>query len=294
MILLTGASGFIGNYLLNALIKEFGKDRVIALTSKPINNCQFLLHSDYSFDPDFFIEAGYSDINTIIHAGAFTPKSSGESNLIERCNSNIVNTITLLSTNLPHIKKFIFLSTLDVYGQDKIINEESIVNPNSLYGHSKIYCEKLITTWATQNKIKNQILRIGHVYGPGEEKYQKLIPVVMKQIISDERVKLFGSGDDIRTFIYISDAVQSIIKAVGLETNNEIINVVGDEQISIIKLINEIIKLSGKNTLIERIELDAKPRDLIFNNTKLKKMLHLPTVPLSIGLKKEWEYLKQL
>ena len=294
MILLTGASGYIGGYLLDTLIETFGRDQIAALTSTPIHKCRFLLHNNYRFGNEFFVNSGFSEIDTIIHAGAFTPKFSSESDNIEQCTSNINNTFKLISASLPQLQKFILLSTLDVYGYDIPITEESLVNPISLYGQSKSYCEKLIAVWANKNDIRHQILRIGHVYGPGEEKYQKLIPVVMKQIISNETVKLYGNGDDIRTFIYISDVVQSIIASIRLEASNEIINVVGEEQISIKNLINEIIKLSGKNTLIEKIESDTKPRNLIFNNTKLKKLLHIPNVPLSIGLKNEWEYFKKL
>lgn len=294
MILLTGATGFIGSSLLDALIEIFGKDQIVSFTSNPTNKCQFLLHNNYKFDNEIFVDSELSEIDTIIHAGAFTPKSSINSNNIDQCNSNILNTARLINAHLPRLKKFIFLSTLDVYGYDNPITEESPVNPGSLYGHSKLYCEKMIYNWAFQNSIIYQILRIGHVYGPGEEKYQKLIPTVMNRIINNESVKLVGTGDDIRTFIYISDVVESIIKSFYLETSNEIINVVGEEQVSVKNLVNKIIELSNKNVLIERIETEAKSRNLVFDNSKLKKLLHEPTVTLSKGLEREWQYLNKI
>jgi nucleoside-diphosphate-sugar epimerase len=178
MVLLTGASGFIGKHLLAALISKYGKDNVLALTSAPLTDCRYLLHLDYSFGSGYFADNGYADsITTIIHAGAFTPKNSAQANDWKQSNSNIHNTAVLLEADLPRLEKFIYLSTLDVYGNDEIISENSTVAPASLYGHSKLYGEKMVTAWANDKKVFAQILRVGHVYGPGEEAYQKIIPV---------------------------------------------------------------------------------------------------------------------
>ncbi len=293
MILLTGASGFIGSHLLDTMIDKYGSDRIVVLTSQPTEKCRFLFHQDYKLDKDIFLKAGVSDIKTILHAGAFTPKTVIESNDIDQSNSNIINTSALLSTHLPNLRNFIFLSTLDVYGYDNPITEESNIKPVSLYGHSKLYCENLVTTWSLKKGINFQILRIGHVYGPGEEKYQKLIPMVMKQVLNHETVKLYGTGSDIRTFIYITDVVQSIINSIKSQVKNETINVVGEEQISIKDLIEKIIRITGQKVVIEKITSHAKPRNLIFDNSKLKKLLHKPSVSLEEGLRLEWEYIKQ-
>lgn len=292
MILVTGTSGFIGSYLLDALIEKYGSNNIIALTSKPTEKCNFILHNNYQFDKEIFVKSGFDAIETIIHAGAFTPKKSSESNNIEGSNSNIYATTKLIESNLPKLKKFIFLSTLDVYSYDNPITELSPVNPVSLYGQSKLYCEKMLSSWSQQNNTAVLTLRIGHVYGPGEEKYQKLIPLVMKQIINNLSIKIYGSGTDVRTFIYITDVINSILKSIELESSNETINIVGNEQISINDLIIKIIEISGKNVIVERIESDSEPRNLIFDNAKLKKLLHNPIVSLAEGLRKEWEYLK--
>ena len=175
MILLTGATGFVGGHLLDALVDTFGSENIVALTSKPITKCRFLLHNGYSYVDDFFIKTDFADIDTIIHAGAFIPKSGAESNDILNCNSNILSTTRLITSTLHKIQKFIFLSTIDVYGCANTITEDTVTEPISLYGYSKLYCEKLITIWATQKSLNHQILRIGHVYGPGEEKYKKII-----------------------------------------------------------------------------------------------------------------------
>jgi len=152
----------------------------------------------------------------------------------------------------------------------------------------------MVEEWGKKNNILVQILRIGHVYGPGEERYQKLIPVIIKQVLNNEEIKLFGEGNDIRSFIYISDVVESILTSIELKQNNEIINIVSDEQITIKAVIDKIIKLAGKKPFINKIPSSAPSRNLVFDNAKLKKFLHVPKVTLDEGLKKEIEYFRQL
>lgn len=294
MILLTGASGFIGTHLLTALINKYGTNNIVALTSKPIDNVHCIIHNNYSFNADIFIKNNFENIETIIHAGAFTPKNSKESNWIEKCNSNILNTQKLLNSELPNFKNIIFLSTLDVYGNETPLHEKSIIDPASLYGSSKLYCEKMIEVWAKENKKTYQILRIGHVYGPGEEKYQKLIPNTIRKILSDEPVELYGTGEDLRTLIYITDVVQAIINSINLPQKNEIINIVGNEVISVKKLIETIIKLCNKDIVIKQVVSNIPVRNLIFDNAKLITLLGPPKVSLEEGLETEIAYFKNL
>ncbi|MFV5702402.1 NAD-dependent epimerase/dehydratase family protein [Flavobacterium sp. XS2P12] len=295
MILVTGTSGFIGSVLLDQLIAKFGAANVVALTSKPTDKCNYLLHNDYVFDPDFFMKSGYGKIDTIIHAGAFTPKNGNQANECYKCTSNITNTETLLKANIPNLKRFIFLSTLDVYSICDVLTEESPVIPISLYGQSKVYCEKMIVSWASQNKILPQILRIGHVYGPGEEKYQKAIPVMINKILNNESIQIFGSGEDIRSFIYIEDVINAIIKSIGLELFDGPINIVGGNQISIKNLAQVLIKNAESNTNIEFVETpNTNQRDFIFDNSKMKKYLLNQEIDLVLGLKKEYNYMKNL
>lgn len=294
MILLTGASGFIGGHILNALINSYGTENVVALTSKPLPKCNYLLHNGYNFDSNIFFGNGFEEIDTIVHAGAFIPKSGKESNQIELCNSNIYKTTKLLSVKFPKIKRIIFLSTIDVYGFDIKITEKTLIEPVSLYGYSKLYCEKLCSVWAEQYNISCQILRIGHVYGPGEEKYHKLIPLTMHRLCNGEKLQLFSDGNEIRSFIYIDDVVNAILKSILLRENPGIINIVGSKHISIKDLLEKILSISQSKAIIERIITTNKQRDLIFDNSKMKEFLINPQIDLDEGLKIEWEYMKSI
>lgn len=293
-ILVTGASGFIGKNLLEALVNKFGANNIVALTSQNSDLCKCILHNNYTFDNNYLLKSGCEDIDTIIHAGAYTPKNSQMANDFEKCISNIINTQKILSSNLPNLSKFVFLSTLDVYGENNLITEESSINPISLYGSSKFFCEKLIENWAKENSKICQILRIGHVYGNGEENYQKLIPVTINKILKFQKVEQWGDGKDLRTFIHVSDVVSAILSSVNLNEYKLPINIVGSQPISIIDLINKIIKLSDKDCKIEKIDSNGITRNLVFDNSKMSKYLISPKKDFDIGLLEEIKYMENL
>jgi nucleoside-diphosphate-sugar epimerase len=294
-ILITGVSGFIGAAVLKEAVKRYGGENVVALTSSPIDtSAKVIIHNGYKFDPNIFIDNDLANIEVLVHVGAFTPKDQAESNDIFKCNSNIVNTEKILFSNLPQLKKVIFPSTLDVYSDANIISEETREQPVSLYGYSKLYCEKMITEFSKERKLICQILRLGHVFGPGEEKYRKIIPVTISKLLNKKEIEIFGDGQAVRTFIYLSDVAESILNAVDLLQSEGIINVVGETRITIENLVKALIIIHGnKDVVVNYKPSSIKNRDLIFDNRKLKAKLFNQFTPLDIGLKEEYLYMKK-
>lgn len=295
MILVTGASGFIGSVLIEKIINKYGMENVLALTSNKNNNYNCILHNEYNFDEDIFHKSGYKDITTLIHAGAYTPKSSNLSNDSNKCTTNIVNTNKILKAELPNLKKIIFLSTLDVYAECDVINEDSPVMPTTLYGHSKLYCERLIEAYSKNNNISYQILRVGHTYGPGEESYQKVIPEMIRNILSNEAIQIFGTGKNLRSFIYIDDVVDAIISSIELKSFQGPINIVSNNKITINKLADTLIRLTNSKVKVEfNNSSENVPRDFIFDNSKMKKYLLTNEISLEKGLEMEFDYMRKL
>ncbi|HMU46617.1 MAG TPA: NAD(P)-dependent oxidoreductase [Chitinophagaceae bacterium] len=292
MILLTGASGFIGHWLLKRLSSEYGKDNIVLLTSKPMPGYKYLLHRQYQFPETYFIDEGFSEIEAIVHFGAFIPKSNDSANSINLCNQNINSTTKLLSASLPNLKKILFASTVDIYDSSQLISESTTINPVSLYGASKVYCEKLVQLVAAERNCIWQILRLGHVYGPGEESYKKLIPITIQKILMNETINIYGTGDEVRSYIYIDDLVENVVSALKLNFSAGPINIVGEYQVTVKELINMIIKILGKGNL--KIEIGQKHgRDLKFDNSKMQKLLVREFTSLEDGLRSEVLYFSQ-
>lgn len=292
MILVTGASGFIGKHLLKFLTAKYGRENIVALTSQPIENVQCVLHNNYRFEDDIFIKHGFENIDTIIHAGSYTPKNGNEINNIHLSNSNISTTELLIGTDLPNLKKVIYLSAIDVYNSASIISEQSVESPVSMYAHSKLYIEKMLQNWAIQENKVVQILRIGHVYGPGEEAYAKLIPETFRKILSNQDLTIWGSGEELRSFIYIDDLVKSIAKSLEYTENLGVINIVGSQPISILNLVEKIKTISNSCVAIEKVEGNFKAKNSVFDNQKLLKFLLDKETKLDDGLLAEYEFMK--
>ncbi len=290
-ILLTGASGFIGGKLLAALIEKYGSNAVIALTSKKITGVNCLIYksfSDFGLDSDCF-----NEITHVIHAGAFIPKDAQQANNINMCFESINYTKVFLSYEFKSLLKLINISTIDVYASiEDELSEGSKVEPVSLYGSSKLYCEEMVKAFSAQRNISYMNLRIGHVYGPGEEKYKKVLPIAIKNIIENNPVELWGDGSDLRSFIFIEDVIESILNSLEVSEENLDINVVSGNSVSIHDLLHKIIEVSGKQVQLHKRSSNHKKRDLVFDNSLLLKILLKEETDLMQGLKIEYDYIK--
>jgi len=293
-IVITGASGFIGARLLEKARATYG-DNVTAFSSRHSEGSHIVYRdgSDFGLTPaDLNLVEG---AKILIHAGAFTPKSGAEANQISGSNSNISFTKKLLDLPWHNLKKVVFLSTVDVYANvEGPASEKSPTVPVSLYGLSKLYCERMINLYAKENGIVDQLLRVGHVYGPGEEKYAKVIPKGIQKIVDNEDVELWGEGREIRSFIFIDDVIAAILNAVELQEEPGVINVVGGNPIAIRDLLDILIEIGGRGTGIVRRELVGPTRDLFFDTAKFKRYLLADETNFRTGLLKEFRHIESL
>jgi UDP-glucose 4-epimerase len=293
-VIVTGASGFIGARLLEKARIAYGEN-VTAFSSLHFEGS----HIVYRDESDFGLTRAdlilVDEAEILIHAGAFIPKSIAWANHVAGCNGNITFTQKLLNLPWRRLKKIIFLSTVDVYAHATgPVSEASLTIPVSLYGLSKLYCEQMITLYAKEKGISGQVLRIGHVYGPGEEKYAKVIPQAIQNIIDDKNVELWGEGRELRSFIYIDDVVAAIINAVDSQEELGVVNVVGGNAIAIRDLLETLIEIGGRKTDITRREFLGSPRDLVFDNAKFKRHLLCEETDFSTGLRKEFQHIENL
>lgn len=233
-------------------------------------------------------------VEVVIHLGGYTPKQRGDENNIAGCTSNIAFTTQLFDLPMKMLKKVIYISTLDVYPQADYISEALMPDPISLYGWSKLYCEHLATVFAKQKSLIHHVLRIGHVYGPGEEKYSKVLPNAIRNIIQNKPLELWGDGSDLRSFIHIDDVITAIIKSVSLNMEVGVINVVGNQPISIKTLLETLITISGKDIPIIKREFTGAKRDCVFDTTKLSAHLLPKQLDFVTGLRDEYAYFQRL
>lgn len=290
-ILLTGGAGFIGGHLLKVLKShpEYRLFNIVLLSSENIGDDKTVLHKKYTFTKDDFLSNGLSDIDIVIHAGAYTPKDSANANLIAETLSNITSIYHLIN-NLPNIpEKFIFLSTIDVYTQDSAnaIVEETYTDPISLYGWSKLYGEKILENWARVKNVTLQVLRIGHIYGSGEEKYKKLIPATIKKALSGESPIIYSHGNELRSYLHISDCVEAILASFKLNEYPGPINIVSQIALPVKTVVEVITKIANPTLSLKILAKDIPVKDLVFDNSKMQKYLSKEKITFEEGIMEE-------
>jgi UDP-glucose 4-epimerase len=293
-IIITGTSGFIGSRLLEMARNTYGAD-VTSFSSRLGEGSHITYHDAPGFGLDTKSLALVDEAEVLIHAGAFIPKSGIDSDKLAGCNANITFTNKLLSLPWNNLKKILFLSSIDVYASvDEPISEYTLTIPASLYGLSKLYCEQMLRIWASERGILCHILRIGHVYGPGEEKYAKVIPKAIKDIVAGKDVELYGNGEELRSFIFIDDVVKAILKSVKVNESYGVINVVSGNPIAIRDLLKMLILIGGRGTKIVQRDFTGHKRNLVFNNAKLKRYLLPEETDFKIGLIAEFRHIEKI
>ena len=287
-ILLTGSSGFVGKNFIS-FIKEYDNKfykKLLLLSSAKNSDIHTVVYHDFNNLPSLL---NYN-IEAVIHLGAYVPKCAVQANITKDCNSNINFTQSLLERLPKTVKKFIFISTVDVYFDERILDENSLTVPESLYGFSKLYCEKMIQFQAQKNSFIPQILRLGHLYGNGEDAYTRMIPEFIRKILFDKSPEITAKGKEKRSFLHISDCVKNIYKAYTLDNSLGIVNIVSEKSYSVETIAKKLIQISGKKLHCSILNQNINTRNFLFNNTKMKSFLCSENMPINKGLAEEYSY----
>ena len=299
--LVTGGTGFIGRRLVAALRKIDDLRLLLVSRRDPQLKVrgQWIEGSLEELTPDTWQSIGVDKIDVVFHLGAFIPKSSTRANDVEPCyRSNLEGTRRLLESLPASIGSIVFASTVDVYGaagDDSPISEESPVAPLSIYGASKVFGEQMIRDYAEHADIRSAILRIGHVYGPGEEEFAKLIPTVIQRVLSGRPPLIYGTGEELRDFLFVDDAAEAILRSARApEKHIGPLNVVSGQSTSIRQIVQMIIDLSGYGGTIDQRETDSVGRSLRCDAGMMRRVLgEWPLVDLQTGLSLEINHWKE-
>lgn len=302
-ILVTGATGFIGRHLVRRL-KTIPDVHIIIISRRSVREehkgTTWIQCSLDQLSPATWRTAGIEYIDFVFHLGAFIPKSRDEANnTADIFKDNLVGTRFLLESLPSTPQKIIFASTVDVYAplQDEMfISESSPLGPNGLYGASKLFCEQLTKVHAIQHKCSFSILRYGHIFGPGEEAYRKLIPYTIQRLLRGETPILFGDGSEERDLLYVSDAVDATVRA-ALSEVPELgpVNIVRGASRPVREIISILMRLLDYQGCISFKPAQAPNHSLRFDNRRMCELLgDWPLVTLEDGLKEEIEYMKEL
>jgi len=299
-ILVTGASGFIGSHLVRRL-EEMNDVKLVLLSRDVLKDTKAsqVTASLHELTRESWIKCGVTQIDIVLHLGAFTPKQHSDINALTAIyDANITGTHALLES-LPNVpEKIVFASTLDVYdfeGGAMPLTEHSPVKPAGLYGASKYYGEHHVRAYAKQQGCGYAILRYGHIYGPGEAAYRKLIPEAIRALLAGKSPVLYGDGSVKRDFLYVGDAVEATLRAAAADNGIEPVNIVAGESKPIRDYVAILARLTGFAGTLDYQPDKPSGQSLQFSNKRMFEVLGAwPLFSLEEGLRWEISYFKAL
>ena len=300
-ILVTGCSGFIGSHLSSELIRRnytvIGIDNLNdVLYSSELKISRLLKLkklSNFEFFEDDLLNFDFSKITKnldyVINLAALPGQSLSWSKFDTYIDYNIKTTHKLLQFSIDkNIKKFVQASTSSVYGSLAVGDENTPTNPVSPYGISKLASEKLIYTFNKYFNIDYIILRYFSVYGPSQRP-DMAISKFIESMKKNEKIFIHGNGEQVRDFTYVDDVVNATISAIESGCKNEIFNVSGGSQTSLINLINMLQKLLESNSELIFTERPIGDQDRTSADiSKAQNLLnYYPKFDLDQGLRKQ-------
>lgn len=248
-ILVTGATGFIGQYIVKSLVELNKKNNlgfdIYAIGYSSSLNCPDVRFSQIDLSKPFELK-GY---DLIFHAAGYGQPAKFVNDPKSLVKINIDATISLLEGS-PQAT-FIFFSSAEVYGDipKELIPVKEDYNgnsplhlPRSVYAESKRLGEALCAVYKKNKGMDVKIVRISHVYGPGlPTNDTRVMSEFIRKALMEKKIKLLDSGASVKTYGYVEDIV-SMILFVAFEGKEMVYNIGGEDSVSILDLAKKIAK----------------------------------------------------
>lgn len=248
-LLITGGCGFIGSNYINYIFKKYDDFNIINIDAmyycasennidQDVRNSEryrLIKGNLCSYDLVYHIITNYS-IEYIIHFAAQSHVQNSFEDAIQYTKDNVLGTHNLLEAVRKYgkIKKFIHVSTDEVYGESMIETnenkktEESILCPTNPYAATKASAELIAQSYYYSFNIPIIITRGNNVYGPNQYP-EKIIPRFIKLLKENKKVTIQGDGSNVRAFIHVYDVVKAFDIILDKGVIGEIYNIGSDD-----------------------------------------------------------------
>jgi len=307
-IIITGGAGFIGSHLCKKILNEGHKVICIdnLFTGSKYNIKNLLVNKNFKFiNHDItnpFFEDNVDEIYNLACPASPIHYQFNPIKTIKTCTLGVINMLGLAKKNNA---KILQASTSEIYGDPKIHPQKedyngnvNLLGPRACYDEGKRCSETLFMDYHRAHKLKIKIIRIFNTYGPNMAVGDgRVISNFINQAIKNQDITIYGDGSQTRSFMYIDDLINAMIKM--METNKNIIgpiNLGNPNEITINNLAELVIKLTNSDSKIVFKSLpsdDPKKRnpDIIMAN---KILGWNPSLELKEGLNSTINYFNKI
>lgn len=314
-ILITGANGLIGTYLIYMLHMvniQYGAGIKIIGVSKnfPCEALKDIFADNYEFCSMDLNKMEYTDLHYktdyIIHGATYAQPGKFIRNYLDTIHLNTLVTEKLLKKARNDGARFLFLSSSEIYGEPDAqsipTSEEypglcSPVNVRAVYSESKRMGETLCFAYKNFEAADVKIARISMTYGPGiKADDERVLSTFIKQAINGKKIVMLDNGSKVRTFCYIADCALMLLNIL-VYGSDFVYNVGGKDSISIKRLAEEICSLTGSTLAVELSQQKAlqnvkvSPQQVQLDIKKILTEFSLePLKPFKEGLRRTIEW----
>lgn len=310
-ILITGGAGFIGSNLTKYLLDSGYSVTTIDnfLTSSTQNIKSFEKNPDFKLikgdivDDKIFKKIDPGVFNLVFHLASPASPKQYLKHPIKTLQTNAEGTFNLLNWVLSN-KKIVVVcaSTSEVYGDPEVHPQKEDywgnVNPigiRSCYDEAKRFSEALCQAFLRKHNLDIRIARIFNTYGPNMEIDDgRVISNFINQALTDEDITIYGDGQQTRSFCYVSDMVEGLMRLALYDLKGVVLNLGNDEEYTIYDIAKKIKKMIGSKSKIVYKKLpEDDPRKRKPDLTlAFKHLQYRPMIDLDTGLSATVEYFR--
>jgi UDP-glucose 4-epimerase len=266
--LITGGAGFIGSHLVERLVARGDKVVVIDNNSTSSFNNLSKVKEKIVFQKGSILDVALinkliSESDFVIHLAAALGVFNIVNKPLESLKINLDGTKVVLEACAKYKKPVLVASSSEIYGKnDKVpLNEEDdrvIGHPLKSrwsYSEAKALDESLAYFYYIDIKLPIRIVRFFNIVGPRQVgNYGMVVPRFVTAALKNEPLSVYGSGDQIRSFCHVYDAVRALLLVMDSDkTVGQVFNVGNNQQITIMELAKKVIVLTGSSSTIEKI-----------------------------------------
>jgi dTDP-glucose 4,6-dehydratase len=303
-IVVTGAAGFIGSHLCEALLAR--GDSVVGidnLLTGDLNNIAHLRALDFQFirhDVTQYIDVD-GPVDYVLHWASPASPIDYLELPIQTLKVGSLGTHNALGLAKAKGATFVLASTSEIYGdplehpqKETYWGHVNPIGPRGVYDEAKRFAEAITLAYHRTHGVDTKIVRIFNTYGPRMRlRDGRAVPAFVSQALANEDVTVFGDGKQTRSFCYVTDLVRGILSLMDAKTN-EPVNIGNPHELTIEEIARTIVRLVGSTSKMVYRPLPVDdPKQRRPDITRARNLLGWePKVGLEEGLQKSIEYFK--